>query len=266
MRGVLVVTIAGLLACAPAGAQSIGARVAAVGDGTALLAFPVRDDVCGNGAGLIRTGEGSRIHFEGGNDWNSPCVPGPGRLVVELRDGRVVDLTTRVGGGSWSEVRRVGDLSGATDLGEAAPAEIAGWLLDLARESDGDPGEDAVFAATLVRGVEPWADLLAIARDEDVRTDTREAAVFWLAHAAGEVAAGDLEDLTDEGDMDLEVREAAVFALSQLDDEDQAVESLLKVYRGTDDPRIRKRALFWLGESADPRALALFETILLSSP
>lgn len=266
MRAALVATIAGMLACAPATGQPLGDRLAAVDDGTAVLAFPVRDDVCGDGAGSIRTGHGNRVHFESGNDWNSPCVPGPGRLVVQVRDGRVVDLTIRVGGHSWSDVRGVGDLARATDLGEAAPAEVAGWLLDLARESDGDPGEDAVFAATLGRGVEPWADLLAIARDEEVRTDTREAAVFWLAHAAGEVAAGDLENLTDEDDVDLEVREAAVFALSQLDDEDRAVESLLKVYRDTGDPRIRERALFWLGESADPRALALFETILLSPP
>lgn len=266
MRGALVATIAGLLACSPVTGQPLGDRLAAVADGTALLTFPVRDGVCGDGAGLIRTGQGNRVHFEGGNDWNSPCVPGPGRLVVEVRDGRVVDLATRVGGGSWSDARGAGDLTRATDLGAAAPTEVAGWLLDLARGSDGDPGEDAVFAATLVRGVEPWADLLAIARDETVPTDTREAAVFWLAHAAGEVAATDLEDLTDEDDVDLAVREAAVFALSQLDDEDRAVESLLKVYRVTGDPRIRRRALFWLGESADPRALALFETILLSSP
>lgn len=257
------VALAGLLACAAASAQPIDARVAAVGDGTALLAFPVRDGVCGDGAGVIRTGRGNRIHFEGGNDWNSPCVPGPGRLVIEVRNGRVVDLTTRVGGRSWTDVRRVGDLSAATDLGEAAPAELARWLLNLARESDGEPGEDAVFALTLVRDVEPWADLLVIARDGRVRADTREDATFWLAHAAGAAVAADLEDLADDGDVDLEVREAAVFALSRFDDEDRAVESLLKVYRETVDPRIKKRALFWLGESDDPRALALFETILL---
>lgn len=263
MRAALAGMLAGLLACAPVAAQSLGAQLAAVGEGKALLTFPVRDGVCGDGAGTIRTGHGEQIRIEGRDGWISPCAPGPGQLVIQVRDGRVVDLTTRVGGSSWSDIRRAGDLSGATELGEATPAELARWLLELARESDGEPGEEAVFAVTLVRGVEPWAGLLAIARDEQVRANTREDATFWLAQAAGAVVAGDLEELADDGDLDLEVREAAVFALSELDDEEQAVRSLLKVYRETDDSRIKRRALFWLGESADPRALALFETILL---
>ena len=30
----------------------------------------------------------------------------------------------------------------------------------------------------------------------------------------------------------------------------------------TGDPEIRRKALFWLGQSEDPRALALFEELL----
>lgn len=260
---VLAGATAALVACGPVGAQSLGRRVTAVGTGTALVAFPVRDGVCGNGAGMIRTGDEGHVRFDGRDAWRSRCDFGPGRLVIELRGGRVVDLTSRVGGGSWAEIRGAGDLTGAVDLGEGDPAEVERWLLDLARGSDGEAGEEAVFAATLVRGAEPWADLLAIARDGRVREDTREDAVFWLAHAAGETVTGDLEELVGDEAVELEVREAAVFALSELDDHDRAVESLLKVYRESREPRIRKRALFWLGESGDPRALALFESILL---
>jgi len=32
--------------------------------------------------------------------------------------------------------------------------------------------------------------------------------------------------------------------------------------RGNPDPELRRKAIFWLGQSDDPRALALFEEVL----
>ena len=264
LTGFVAALLLGLVACGAADAQSIDSKVAAVGDGTAVVEFPVREDVCGNGAGMIRTGPGDHVRFRGSSDaWSDRCVPGPGRLVIRVREGRVIDLDPRVGGASLADLQGIEDPARVVDLGSDEAGEIAGWLLDLARRSPGDPGEDAVFALTLIRDVEPWEDLVSIARDEAVRGDTREDATFWLAHAAGEKVAGDLEELADDEAVDLEVREAAVFALSELDDEERAVASLMKVYRESEEPRIRRKALFWLGESGDPRALALFEEILL---
>jgi HEAT repeat protein len=52
-----------------------------------------------------------------------------------------------------------------------------------------------------------------------------------------------------------------VFALSQLP-RDQGVPKLLEIARTHQDPRVRKKAIFWLGQSDDPRALALFEELL----
>jgi hypothetical protein len=40
------------------------------------------------------------------------------------------------------------------------------------------------------------------------------------------------------------------------------VAALIQIARTNRDPEIRKNALFWLGQSHDPRALALFEEIL----
>jgi hypothetical protein len=37
---------------------------------------------------------------------------------------------------------------------------------------------------------------------------------------------------------------------------------LIRIAKTNKDPEIRRRALFWLGQSDDPRALALFEEIL----
>ncbi|PYP42245.1 MAG: hypothetical protein DMD43_03595 [Gemmatimonadetes bacterium] len=57
------------------------------------------------------------------------------------------------------------------------------------------------------------------------------------------------------------MREQAVFALSQLP-RDEGVPILIHVARSNRDPALRRKALFWLGQSDDPRALALFEEIL----
>jgi HEAT repeat protein len=52
-----------------------------------------------------------------------------------------------------------------------------------------------------------------------------------------------------------------VFALSQRSG-NEGVPALLRIARTNPDPELRKTALFWLGQSEDPRALALFEEIL----
>jgi len=57
------------------------------------------------------------------------------------------------------------------------------------------------------------------------------------------------------------VREQAVFALSQRPRE-EGVPALLRIARTHHDPMLRRRAIFWLGQSNDPRALALFEELL----
>jgi HEAT repeat protein len=57
------------------------------------------------------------------------------------------------------------------------------------------------------------------------------------------------------------VREQAVFALSQRPRE-EGVPSLIRIAKTHSDPEIRRKAIFWLGQSHDPRALALFEDLL----
>jgi hypothetical protein len=42
----------------------------------------------------------------------------------------------------------------------------------------------------------------------------------------------------------------------------EGVQSLLDVARTNKDAHVRGKALFWLGQSGDPRALRLFESIL----
>ena len=63
-------------------------------------------------------------------------------------------------------------------------------------------------------------------------------------------------------DPETEVKKRAVFALSQLPG-DEGVPKLIDVARHNRNPEVRKQAFFWLGQSHDPRALQLFEEILL---
>jgi len=40
------------------------------------------------------------------------------------------------------------------------------------------------------------------------------------------------------------------------------VPALIRIAKENKDPDLRRKAIFWLGQSDDPRALALFEELL----
>src|SRR5204863_460429 len=82
---------------------------------------------------------------------------------------------------------------------------------------------------------------------------------FWLSRYAGGAISGHpndpiADDTDDEPDEDL--KSQAVFVLSQLP-RGEGVPDLLQAARSNKSPRVRSQALFWLGQSGDPRALAL---------
>ena len=243
----------------PMNAQSLASRVSRVDDGLVRFSYASRPDVCGDGVNSIRFGDGQRIiHDRDDDDDNCPCDFGPVRVTLTIRDGSVTRLRTSVG----SRTRPApADL---VDLGTVSTREAAAYLLDVARKSSGNAGGEAIFAVTIADSVEPWPDLLRLARDNDVRRDTRKSAVFWLGQAAGEAATKDLAELAEDERGDQDVRESAIFALSQLRD-DQGIPALIRIARTNRDPELRKKAMFWLGQSDDPRALDLFEELLTSN-
>jgi hypothetical protein len=128
--------------------------------------------------------------------------------------------------------------------------------------AEGDPKlrEQIVFAIHLSKAEGAIPKLVEIAR-KDRDSDVRERALFWLGQRAGTVAAHAIATAAKE-DPDLEVKKQAVFALSQLP-EDEGVPLLVEVAETHPDPEVRKQAFFWLGQSEDPRALDLFERVLL---
>ena len=261
MKTLLVVTAAVLGLVSPAAAQTLATRIAQAPDGDVRVAFTAREGVYGNGRNVIQWGcdhgrcrQQSEGDWSDDVDWHAPCDSGPVRVALWVRGGRVVSLHAYVGG-QW--VPRLG----VTDLGRVPAPEAGGYLLSLARQGGGQVGERAVFAATLADSVTAWPELLRIARDETVPEATRRSAVFWVSQAAEEAATRGLDSLVGEDTVDRDVREQAVFALSQRPRE-EGVPALIRIAKTHGDPEIRRKAIFWLGQSHDPRALALFEDLL----
>ena len=234
---------------AVAGAQTLRQRVAALGEGTLRLSFAARPGVCGNGGHSITI-----VDDDGRGEWESDCVPGPVRVSLQVRGGRVQDAHTYVGG-RW---RANG--AGATDLGTVPARQAAADLLALAEQSRTD-ADQLITAATLADSTVIWPTLLRMARRTDLPLETRRQAVFWLGQAAGEAATRGLDSLAGDKDGEIEVRKQAVFALSQRP-ADEGVPALIRIARSSPYPELRKTALFWLGQSEDPRALTLFEEML----
>ena len=250
-----------VLALAFALQGALADRVAAAPDGDVRFSFATRAGVCGNGHNAISLecddGTCGRHRISSGNYYDDeagcPCEPGPARVALRKIGGRITRVRTYVGG-AW----RPAVDTRVTDLGAVPAALAARYLLDLAAH---DAGHDAVLPAVLADSVTVWPDLLRLARTSAVPRETQRAAVFWLGQAAGEAATRGLTELVDDASVELEVKESAVFALSQLRHED-GVPALIRIARTHASPSVRKKALFWLGQSDDPRAIALFEEIL----
>jgi HEAT repeats len=228
--------------------QTLEQRIAAVESGTVRLSFAARPGVCGDGMHNIRV-------VDSNDEWEEDCEPRPVRVALQVHGHRVMEVRSYVGGRWRSGVS-------ATDLGTIRPLDAAAYLISLA-EHDSHVSGDPLLPATLADGVTIWPALLRLARNPAVPQETRRAAVFWLAEAAGAVVARTLDSIAGDSAGDRDVRKQAVFALSQRSS-NEGVPALLRIARTNPDPELRKTALFWLGQSEDPRAVALFEEILQS--
>jgi hypothetical protein len=255
------IVFAALAAATIAPAQSIASKVARVSNGSIRMSFTAKPGICGSGNSIWHSGGRGRTTW--GNDrdgsrdveYEIDCSSGPGRVVLDRRDGEITDLRFYVGG-RW---RPAG--ADVVDLGMVPAREAADYLVSLAQTERGSMGEKAIFPATIADSAQIWPALLKIARNPDVPRGTRSQSVFWLGQAAGDAATRGLNDIVGDNGVDREVREQAVFALSQRPRE-EGVPALIAVARTNKDPEIRKKALFWLGQSHDPRAIDLFEELL----
>jgi hypothetical protein len=246
---------AALLAASSAEAQSLAERISAAGDGPVTFEFASRPEICGDGERSIRIG--SRSYMGEMRSVQQPCVHGPVQVRLTLRDGGAERVESWVGAPRPREGRV---------LGAVPAAEAARYLLALAMRSTGTPAAKAVAPAVFADSAVVWPGLLAIARDSSgQRRGARDDAAFWLSRFAAAAIGGhptsldDDEDLSDRDD----VKVHAVFVLSQLPNR-EGIAPLLTVARSKVALPVRRSALFWLGQSGDPRALELFESLLRS--
>ena len=138
------------------------------------------------------------------------------------------------------------------------------WLRSTFVASRGGVGtrlrEKIAFALHVSDSPGATEKLIELARG-DRSPSVRAKALFWLAREAGAEAGRTIARAVID-DPELEVKKKAVFALSRLPAE-EGVPLLVEVAQSHPSPEIRKKAFFWLGQSGDPRALALFERVLL---
>jgi len=237
-----------------AAAQTLAQRVAEAGEDAVTFSFAARPEACGDGERIVRIG---RQSFGAWNDGDArrPCEHGPVQVRLTMHEGRVDRVESWVGTPRAREGRA---------LGTVPAAEAARYLLHLAARSDGRMSERAVVPAVLADSAVVWPALLAIVRDTSwLGRRSRGDAAFWLSRFAGAALAGHPTSLVMEDEDEDDVKLHAVFVLSQLP-HGEGIPALLDVARSKVNLGVRQRALFWLGQSGDPRAYALFESLLRS--
>ena len=246
------------LLAAPVEAQSLADRVSAVREGAVTFHYTARPGVCGDGEHFVRTSRGSYHGTFNQHYLNAPCEDGPVQVRLTVSDGAVTRVKFWVGA-----LRE----RGARDLGAVAAPEAARYLMNVAARGTPGASAKAVFPAVLADSAIVWPGLLAIARDVDTRSrSTRQEAMLWLSRFASGALFGHPGDpFADDGPQseDDELKTHAVFVLSQLRN-GEGIPSLLEIARSNRNPHVRSQALFWLGQSGDPRAIELFESVLRS--
>ena len=242
-------------------AQSLAERVSAAADGAVTFHFAARPGLCGDGEHFMRLGRSRFGSIPTRMRDDEPCGVGPVQVRLTLRGGDVIRVET------WAGTLRTRD---GRSLGAIPAAEAARFLLNLAQRGDGTASAKAILPAVLADSATVWPGLLVVARDSATRSRSiRQEAAFWLSRfAAGQLAGKRDDPFGHEGEHDAshgkeDLKTHAVFVLSQLPHR-EGVPALLEIARSHTDPEVRSNALFWLGQSGDPRALALFEALLLS--
>lgn len=254
IRAASLLVLPCVLAPLTTGAQSLAERLAAAGDGPVVFQFASRPEICGDGERSVRIG--SHSYMGDMRSIQQPCVHGPVQVRLTVRSGGVERVESWVGPPRPREGRA---------LGEVGAGEASRYLLALATRATGTVATKAVAPAVFADSVVVWPSLLTIARDSSPdRRGARTDAAFWLSRFASAAIGGHPASLDDDDDDRSErddVKVQAVFALSQLPNR-EGIPSLLEVARSNATLAVRRSALFWLGQSGDPRALALFEALL----
>lgn len=257
------------LAARSADAQDLARRVAAAPDGLVMMTYAVRDGVCGDGRTFIADGAGGdyavwfhggmSIHSTNSGDFQSRCAAGPARVMLVLRERRVVDVQPFVGPPSAATERA------STNLGVVSAPDAARYLLDLARRGSGD-ARDAFLAAGIAdsaRIAQPLADM---ARDRSLRTEVRSGSLRWLARAAEREGSRDAlavarriaEDTSDA----TEIRDRAIRVIAE---EPDGPAYLRTLYPRLDETTLRERVIRTMSDAGSRSDLEWVRGVALDS-
>jgi len=169
-----------------------------------------------------------------------------------------VIVFSRIGDSKVQDIRVVGescpvDANGqrVTWIGSISNAAGLDWLEQVARsDRNENAGGSALFALALHRSPEAGQRLHSLAKETD--GDASEQAIFWLGEARGEEGFKILKQLLAElprGERRREIN----FALSQ-NATPEAAELLFETSKSDQDPEQRGEAMFWLAQEYPRRA------------
>ena len=159
------------------------------------------------------------------SEWESDCTPGPVRVSLRVRGGRVAEAHTYVGG-RWRPPRGADDRPRARCPPGRRRPTCSRWPSSgrAATRRSWSPPPRWRTARSSGRRCSGWPAAT------ELPLETRRQAVFWLGQAAGEAATRGLDSIAADGGGELEVRKQAVFALSQRP-ADEGVPALIRIAR-----------------------------------
>jgi HEAT repeat protein len=229
-------------------------RVSSAPDGLVKMSYAARDGICGDGRSFIAdatsSARGYDVWFMDGmsvttsmGDIGSRCQSGPVRLLLVVRDHRVVDVQPFVGPSSPATERP------GTELGAVSAAAVSRYLLDLAAHGRDDGARNAILAASIADSVRVSPSLSAMARDKSLTSSVRESALKWLGRVAPREGDRDamrvVRSIAEDRDDQVEVRERAIRVIGEDDD---GAAYLRTLFTRVDEPTLRDRIVRVIGE------------------
>ena len=242
-------------------AQSLADRVNSASASAVQFTYSARPGVCGNGRTYIMTGNGSTYGNFSYNEITrtEPCQNGPVRVVIDRAGRDIIAVQAYVGTPPTPAT--------AQDVGRVSGQQAADYLLDIAARTEGRVGRDAIFASSLADSATTTDKLIAIARNQNLSRNTRNAALSymsWSVPAGNAVPASAATALVsiarDEADNQ-QVRQQALSVLARLE-HGAGIPALIDLSKQQGYTWLAKESIAALSRSGDPRARDFLRTAL----
>ncbi len=258
-----------LVKARPPQGSDLARRVTSAPDGLVKMTYAARDGICGDGRTFIADGSstarGYDVWFAEGmsmtgsmSDLGARCTHGPVRLLLVVRDHRVVDVQPFVGPSSAATERA------GTELGSVATADVSRYLLDLATNGRDETSRNAILAASIADSVRIAGRLADMARNKSLGSSVRESALKWVGRVAAREgdrnAMGVARTIAEDRQDQLDVRERAIRVIGEYDGD---VAYLRSLYPRLDEPTLRERIVRVVGENGTKTDLEWIRTIAL---